>query len=55
MGVISVLIALGVIIGCIAIFGWWGIPAIIGIYWLFGVLAHLANPGKREDKYGNWR
>jgi hypothetical protein len=55
MGFISVLIALGIIVGSIAVFGWWGIAVIIGVYYVFGVLAKLLNPGKREDKYGNWR
>ena len=51
----SVLIALGIIVGSIAVIGWWGIPVIIGVYYVFGILAQLANPGKREDKYCNWR
>ncbi len=55
MFLISALIAIGIIIGCIYAFGWWGILAIIIIYFVLGVLAKLRNPGKTEDKYGNWR
>lgn len=55
MFVVSALIAIAVIIGCIYAFGWWGILAIIGIYFVLGVLAKRGNPGKTEDKYGNWR
>ena len=55
MFAISSLITIAIIIGCIYLFGWWGIPVIIVIYFALGVLAKRRNPGKTEDKYGNWR
>ena len=38
MFVVSALIAIAVIIGCIYAFGWWGIAAIIIIYFVLGVI-----------------
>ncbi len=55
MLVVSALIGIATIIGCIYAFGWWGIPALIVIYVVLGALAKHGNPGKTEDKYGNWR
>lgn len=52
---IQTLVGIGIFIGCIAAFGGWGILVFIGTYIALGVLAQMANPGKREDKYGNWR
>ena len=53
--IIATLIGIGIFIGFIAVFGWMGIIWFILSYIILGVLAQLRNPGKREDKYGNWR
>lgn len=53
--VIATLIGIGCFIGFIAAFGWMGIVWFFVVYVILGILAQVANPGKREDKYGNWR
>lgn len=53
--IIQALVGIGIFVGCIAAFGGWGILVFIGAYIVLGALAQRANPGKREDKYGNWR
>ena len=46
MPIISAIIGISIIIGCIAVFGWWGVPVLIGIYIALGILAKSCNPGK---------
>ena len=53
--VTATLIGIGAFIGFIAVFGWMGIVWFFVSYFILGFLAQLRNPGKREDKYGNWR
>ena len=53
--VLATIIGIGIFIACIAMFGWLWILVFIGSYIVLGFLAQLRNPGKRDDKYGNWR